>query len=269
MPNRIIKESICSSENIDQLTEFQEVFFYRLMVNCDDFGRFDARLKLLSSRLFPLRDVSTETIKEALDALQKADLIMVYEVDGHPYLQMKTWEKHQQRRSDKSKYPSPDDINCNQMISDDINGYHTESDDSKCPRIRNRNRIRNTINDNRNRDAHAREDDAAHEIQDDHNRILNAAEDAGFTKSNMVRAKLIDLYAVYGLEKVLAGIESCVRHGAVNLAYLEACMTDRPREKPEKQPEKLQTERDNTGAASEALERMRRMILEEDISNTG
>ena len=75
MPNRIIKESICTSENIDRLTEFQEVFFYRLMVNCDDFGRFDARPKLLSSRLFPLRDVSTETVMETLDALREADLV--------------------------------------------------------------------------------------------------------------------------------------------------------------------------------------------------
>lgn len=42
MPNRIIKESICVSESIDSLSWFDEVFFYRLIVNCDDYGRLDA-----------------------------------------------------------------------------------------------------------------------------------------------------------------------------------------------------------------------------------
>ena len=244
MPNRFIKESICTSENIDQLTEFQEVFFYRLIVNCDDFGRCDARPKLLSSKLFPLRDISTEKVIETLDALQDADLIMVYKVKDHPYLQMKTWGNHQQPRANKSKYPGPneadmqtDDINRNQMISDDINGYQTESDDNECHRIRIRNTYSN--NDIRIRESRAREDAAAddqliadedaRQIQSDHDRVLNAAEDAGFKISNSVRAALIRLYAENGLQKVLDGIASCVKHGAPTLAYLEACMKDKPK----------------------------------------
>ena len=43
MPNRIIKESICRSEEIDSLSWFEEVLFYRLIVTCDDFGRYDGR----------------------------------------------------------------------------------------------------------------------------------------------------------------------------------------------------------------------------------
>ena len=124
MPNRIIKESICASENVDQLTPFQETFFVRLIVNCDDYGRMDARVKILSSRLYPLKDVTPRQVEDALKALVSADLITLYEVDGKPYLQMKTWEKHQQVRAKKSKYPSPDEGICNQMISNDI----------KCPR---------------------------------------------------------------------------------------------------------------------------------------
>ena len=124
MPNRIIKESICTSENVDQLTAFQETFFVRLMVNCDDFGRMDARTRIIASRLFPLKDIKPAVIEDALSALESADLIIIYTVDGKPFLQMKTWEKHQQVRAKKSKYPSPDEGVCNQMISNDI----------KCPR---------------------------------------------------------------------------------------------------------------------------------------
>ena len=124
MPNRILKESICSSDNVDQLSAFQETFFYRLIVNCDDYGRMDARPKILASRLFPLKDLKTNQIEDALRALISAELVILYEVDGKPFLQMKTWDRHQQVRAKKSKYPSPDEGTCNQMISNDI----------KCPR---------------------------------------------------------------------------------------------------------------------------------------
>ena len=136
MPNRIIKESICTSDNIDQLTPFQETVFVRLMVNCDDFGRFDGRAKVLSSRLFPLRSVPAEEMEEALVAMQEADLITVYEVDGRPYIQMNTWSKHQTTRAKKSKYPSPDDGICKQLHADANRCNQVFADDSKCPRIR-------------------------------------------------------------------------------------------------------------------------------------
>jgi hypothetical protein len=130
MPNRILKESICTSENVDQLSAFQETVFYRLIVNCDDYGRMDARPKLLSAKLFPLKYIRAAQIEDALRALTSAELVTLYTVDGKPFLQMKTWDRHQQVRAKKSKYPSPDggimasDSNCNQMIASD----------SKCPR---------------------------------------------------------------------------------------------------------------------------------------
>ena len=134
MPNRILKESICSSDNVDQLTAFQETFFYRLIVNCDDFGRMDARPKILSSRLFPLKEVRSNQIEDALRALTSAELVILYEVDGKPFLQMKTWDKHQQVRAKKSKYPSPDDGERSKLLSDDKTCNQMISDDSKCPR---------------------------------------------------------------------------------------------------------------------------------------
>ena len=131
MPNRILKESICYSENVDSLTLFQEVFFYRLIVNCDDYGRLDARTKVLSSKLFPLRDVKDNQIKDALAALVDAELVTVYESDGHIYLQMNTWDRHQNIRAKKSKYPQLDDT-CKHLNADDIRCNHMNSDDIKC-----------------------------------------------------------------------------------------------------------------------------------------
>ena len=67
-------------------------------------------------------------------------------------------------------------------------------------------------------------DDDLHRIQSDHDRVLNAAEDAGFKMSNDVRAALIALYADHGLQKILDSLKSCVDHGAPNLAYLKAVL---------------------------------------------
>ena len=38
MPNRILKESICTSESLVGLSAEAEVLFYRLIVKADDFG---------------------------------------------------------------------------------------------------------------------------------------------------------------------------------------------------------------------------------------
>jgi len=115
MPNRIIKESICYSPDIDQLTEKEEIFFYRLIVNCDDYGRMDARISMLKSRLYPLKEnMISDDIKcylMKLATIKPEPLIFMYENNGIPYLQMVKWEKHQQIRAKKSKFPAFDDKN--------------------------------------------------------------------------------------------------------------------------------------------------------------
>lgn len=72
-------------------------------------------------------------------------------------------------------------------------------------------------------------DAEAREIQNDQNRVLDAAEDAGFKMTNDVRAALIALYADFGLVKVLDGIKSCSEHGVANLAYLRAVLKGEPK----------------------------------------
>ena len=122
MPNRIIKESICTSANLDGLSWAEEVFFYRIIVNCDDFGRCDGRPTVLRAKCFPLKlsQVSESHIKKWIDTLIRHELIYLYEITGQAYLQVKTWDNHQQIRAKRSKYPDPN----GNMISIDINGNH-------------------------------------------------------------------------------------------------------------------------------------------------
>jgi len=134
VPNRIIKESICRSENINQLSAGAEVFFYRLIVNCDDYGRFSADPDLLASLLYPRkRSLKTSTVKKWLNEVAKAGLIIIYENGGETFIQVRTWDKHQQIRNKRSKYPAHTDPDSNVLV-DVFNGNHLIANDSKCPR---------------------------------------------------------------------------------------------------------------------------------------
>lgn len=127
MPNRILKESICTSETVDQLGPEEEIFFYRLITACDDYGLMDARPAILRARCFPLRldTITNADIERWLEVLVSVGLISLYTANGQPYLQMATWAKHQQIRAHKTRYPRPNGAletiasNCKQLISDD------------------------------------------------------------------------------------------------------------------------------------------------------
>lgn len=108
MPNRVLSESVKRSEQIDQLSWFDEVVFYRALLTADDYGCLDGRPKLLKSDLFPTRDdVTRKSIEESLAKLTSTDLLRAYEVSGKPYMLFPTWEKHQRIRRRKQKYPWP------------------------------------------------------------------------------------------------------------------------------------------------------------------
>lgn len=118
MPNRVIKESICDSERINQLNPLEEVTFYRLLVNADDYGCFDAREAVVKSRLFPLKDnVKNADVKKLLDKLAEVGLIVLYTVGGKPYLSVNKWGEHQRLRVSRHKYPTPDEADLPQVAA--------------------------------------------------------------------------------------------------------------------------------------------------------
>ena len=121
MPNRIIKESICTSENVDSLKPEEEVFFYRLITACDDYGCLDGRPQIIRAKCFPLRvdKVKDKDIAKWLSAVSAAGLVTVYIAEGKPYLMLTTWDKHQQVRAKKRKFPELD-ANCTILKSSEI-----------------------------------------------------------------------------------------------------------------------------------------------------
>lgn len=116
MPIRYLKPGVRDSEAIDALTPLAETMFYRLLVTVDDFGRYDARPAMIKSHCFPIKEaVTAEDCRALLAELADAGLILVYEVDGKPYLQMLKWDNLP--RAKESKFPAPANI-CTQMYAD-------------------------------------------------------------------------------------------------------------------------------------------------------
>ena len=122
MPNRVLKESICASEDLNALSPGAEILFYRLIVKVDDFGTFYGNAQLVKNACFPLKtdkELKERQVEKWLNELSAVGLIILYTAaDGRAYLQMTGWMKHQQCRAKNPKFPLFDD-SCKQMISID------------------------------------------------------------------------------------------------------------------------------------------------------
>lgn len=139
MPNRLIKESICTSEDLNKLSNEAEILFYRLIVQVDDFGCYFGNPSIVKSRCFPLRtdDIKSEQVDCWLNELARVGLIIRYTAeDGRNYLCFTKWGKHQTIRATQRKFPEPkeDDFNRMQLQADDFNCMQPISDDSECLR---------------------------------------------------------------------------------------------------------------------------------------
>lgn len=110
MPNRIIKESILTSENLSEISSEAENLFYRLMVACDDFGIYYAAPSLIRSKCFPWKidKIKDKDIEKWMKELCDAELIFVYSFESKDYLKFTKWEDHQSVRAAKSKFITPD-----------------------------------------------------------------------------------------------------------------------------------------------------------------
>ena len=110
MPNRLLREGICTSDPINELTAEEEVLFYRLLVVADDFGHMDGRIAILKAQCFPLKDTATVArIETWVDGLVRKSMLARYESGGRVFLAVMRWEC---RVRTNPKYPLPSDEDC-------------------------------------------------------------------------------------------------------------------------------------------------------------
>ena len=242
MGNRILKESIKTSDEIDQLTWFEYACFTRLILTVDDYGRYPAKPMLLRNILFPIRgDISTDAIEVALKHFVELDLIQVYTVDGKEYLQLTTWAKHQTIRNKKSKYPGPEESDARTAVT---NCIQLKSIEGKCSRnpIRIQSESKSEIESSSEYESvscevDAEEDDEQDNAGDDEtekkltgndrNRqeVLDAWQNAGFPTNTVTLNKVIDLFGKNGKDAMLDAIDKTVEANARSpLRYMIAVL---------------------------------------------
>lgn len=115
MANRVLRDWTFS-ENIDLLSYPSEVFFTRLIMKADDYGRFYASPKLLKAALFPLREVSKEEIISMLKECNECGIIRLYSDNEKQYLEIVDFG--QRLRVMNSKFPEPRTIDSGPRTDD-------------------------------------------------------------------------------------------------------------------------------------------------------
>lgn len=136
MPNRIMRETITTSEVFAQLTAEEERMAHRLKVVADDFGRFDGRRAVIRARCFSLMltQVSEEDVGRWIARLVAVGLLVAYRVGAADFVAFTEWD--QEKRAKTSKYPAPPE--------------HMRADASTCEQTRaNVSETRDTRHENR------------------------------------------------------------------------------------------------------------------------
>lgn len=224
-----------------------------LMANFTD-GRFegkDIKRGQFVTSLQSLSDQTSLSIRQVRVALDH--LIMTGELTSKAYSKFRVITV-----VNYDKYQSNDKQNDRQMTG------KRQADDNQVTSKRQQYNNNNNVTMEKEQQQHHQEsppfltDDDAGQIQNDHNQILDAAQDAGFKSSPAERARLLNLYAEYGLDKMIAGIGECVTHAAPNIAYLEAVLRGSPRKTTGSVGADMRNyaQRDYTGETAAAIARM-------------
>ena len=122
MPARFLRPAIRQSKRWNRVPYIAQSLYIRLLTLVDDFARYDADTELLRSETFPYGDPDGNqhdllAIDGALLALADKNMLVLYEVDGHRYLQLTRW---QERKRSNSKWPKPPkEVVCEHLTTGD------------------------------------------------------------------------------------------------------------------------------------------------------
>jgi hypothetical protein len=95
MPNRVIKESILTSPNFNQLSVHADRHFYRLLLVADDYGCFEATIAVVKGKCYPLKDdISRDDIAQWQNELIELGIIRTWSEDGRDYGIFLSFDKH-------------------------------------------------------------------------------------------------------------------------------------------------------------------------------
>lgn len=105
---RTVKPEWLDDERLVCASDAARVLSIALITLADDHGRGRASVVLLGGRVFPNHANPREHAARAREELVSARYVLVYEVDGQEYYQIRNWAKHQRvDRPSASQLPPP------------------------------------------------------------------------------------------------------------------------------------------------------------------
>lgn len=107
---RMINSDLFSDDVFMELNDITRLTWIGLIVmSADDQGRLQDNELLIKSQIFPMDNKTPIKIKNALDTLERNDMIHRYQKDGKKLIQIVNWWKHQTPSwASASNYPAPD-----------------------------------------------------------------------------------------------------------------------------------------------------------------
>lgn len=138
---RTIKPEWLDDERISLASPNARVLSVALLLMADDEGRGRANPRMLGARVFPGSRSFVEDSTNALRELAEASYVVLYEVDGQSYYQVRNWRKHQRiDRPGRSQLPGPEAANRSESFDstkareDSTNVHRTLDEDSRTDR---------------------------------------------------------------------------------------------------------------------------------------
>ncbi len=108
MPDRTIKETIRTSKNVNNLTDFQFRLWVYLITFVDDKGAGSADPEILKSLVFPRKpSVTRDQILNALERMESFGMIKLFEENGEPCFCFPKFAAHQDLSSLSKRFVPP------------------------------------------------------------------------------------------------------------------------------------------------------------------
>lgn len=108
MPNRLIKESIWTSPNLNRCSIGAERHFYRLLPLSDDWGCFEATPDVVKGRCYPLQPATrTVDIEKWQYELQDLELCRLWTVTCRTFAQFTSWDRHNESLANRHMPTTP------------------------------------------------------------------------------------------------------------------------------------------------------------------
>ena len=131
MPNRVIRDSILSNRQVEKLDWFQQVLLVRLILSCDDYGRYFAAPDIIRSYLFGINPgVTLDQVAEGMERLEELGFLFTYGVEGEIYCTFPQWSKYQVCRTRREKFPAPPSEAPGQELKKFAHKFHDAKQDS-------------------------------------------------------------------------------------------------------------------------------------------